>query len=324
VKVLVTGGAGYIGAHTVQELKRSGYEVVVLDTLERGNAALVDGVNFVQGDINDAALLDRLFRAEKFEAVMDFAAYKAPGESIQQPLKYFQNNVGGVLTLIQTMVAHDVHYYIFSSSCSVFGNPRNLPASETNNGFAPESPYAESKLAVERFLRWFEQAYNLRYIALRYFNAAGAALDGSLGEDWNHTQNLIPLTLKAAAGVSPAARIFGTDYPTPDGTAIRDFVHVVDLAVAHVQALQYLLRTDRSGAYNLGTGKGTSIQTVVDTAKRVSGVDFKVEKVARRPGDPVAIWADPTKAQQELGWQPRYDLDTIIETAWNWHSRQPR
>lgn len=323
MKVLVSGGAGYIGSHTVRELKNSGYEVVVLDTLELGNAAAVEGTKLVQGSTTDAALLERLFSEEKPDAVMDFAAYKAAGESVNNPIKYYQNNVVGPLTLLETMVRHEVPYYIFSSSCSVFGTPRNLPAGETNNPFAPESPYGESKLTVEKMLGWFDRAYNLRYVALRYFNAAGASPDNSIGEDWRHTYNLIPLVMKAALGLTPSVKVFGTDYPTPDGTAIRDYIHVVDLAQAHVKALEYLQQNKQSNNFNLGTGQGSSVREVIDTTMRVSGRDFKVELVERRPGDPAAIWADASKAEQELGWKAQYGLESIISTAWKWHSERP-
>jgi UDP-glucose 4-epimerase len=323
MKVLVSGGAGYIGSHTVRELKNSGHDVVVLDTLELGHAEAVAGTKLIKGSITDAALVEEIFKEEKPQAVMDFAAYKAAGESVGNPLKYFQNNVGGPLNLLETMVRHEVPYYIFSSSCSVFGTPRNLPASETNNPFGPESPYGESKLTVEKMLGWVDKAYNLRYVALRYFNAAGAALDGTIGEDWSNTYNLVPLVMKAALGVTPSIKVFGTDYPTPDGTAVRDYIHVVDLAQAHVKALEYLERTNQSNAFNLGTGQGSSVKEVIDTAIRVSQRDIKVELVARRPGDPAAIWADASKAERELGWKARYDLETIIQTAWNWHSQHP-
>lgn len=323
MKVLVSGGAGYIGSHTVRELENSGYNVVVLDSLELGHPAAVKGTKLIKGSITDAALLDRIFQEEKPQAVMDFAAYKAAGESVADPIKYFRNNVVGPLTLLETMVKYEVPYYIFSSSCSIFGTPHNLPAGETNNPFAPESPYGESKLAVEKILGWFDRAYNLRYVALRYFNAAGAALDNSVGEDWTNTYNLIPLVMKAALGVTPSIKVFGTDYPTPDGTAVRDYIHVVDLAKAHVKALDYLRRTNASNTFNLGTGKGSSVQEVIDTALRVSQRDLKVERVARRPGDPAAIWADASRAERELGWKAEYDLETIINTAWNWHSQHP-
>jgi len=322
MKVLVTGGAGYIGSHTVRELTRRGYEVVVLDTLEPGYVQAVLHTRLVQADITDSVRLDRIFQEEQPEAVIHFAAYKAPGESMAEPTKYFRNNVCGTLTLLDTMARHHTRYIVFSSSCSVFGTPQHLPVTE-ETPFAPESVYGESKLMGETLLKWFDKTQSLRYVALRYFNAAGASLDNAIGEDWNVTLNLIPLVMKAAAGRVPSVKVFGTDYPTRDGTAIRDYIHVVDLGVAHVKALECIVRTSQSTAYNLGTGVGSTVQEVIDTAKRVSGVDFRVERLARRPGDPTAIWADCSKAERELDWKAQYDLETIVRTAWTWHSSYP-
>ena len=322
MKVLVTGGAGYIGSHTIRELTTRKHEVVALDTFERGYRQALLNVPFVKGDIADAARLDEIFEQEKPDAVIHFAAYKAPGESMSEPAKYFRNNVAGTLTLLETMLRHNCNYIIFSSSCSVFGTPKHLPVTE-DAPFGPESVYGESKLMVETMLRWFDKTTSLRSISLRYFNASGASLDNKIGEDWNYTGNLIPLVMKAALGKTPAAKIFGTDYPTPDGTAIRDYIHVVDLAVAHVKALESVAKTKQSTAYNLGTGIGSSVKQVVDTTRHISGVDFKVEYHPRRPGDPVAIYADSSKAQHELEWKPQYNLEDIVRTAWTWHSTHP-
>ena len=322
MKVLVSGGAGYIGSHTVRELTSRGYDVVVLDTLKLGHAKSVLGAPLIQGDITDGARLDQIFAEERPEAVIHFAAYKAPGESMAEPTMYFRNNVCGTLTLLDTMVRHQTRYMIFSSSCSIFGTPQQLPVTE-EAPFGPESVYGESKLMTETLLKWFDKTKDVKYVALRYFNAAGASLDNVIGEDWNTTQNLIPLVMKAAVGKAPAAKIFGTDYPTPDGTAIRDYIHVVDLAVAHVKALEHVVQTQESTAYNLGTGVGSSVQEVVDAARRISGVDFRVERLGRRPGDPTAIWADSSKAERELGWKAQYNLETIVRTAWMWHSTHP-
>jgi UDP-glucose-4-epimerase GalE len=322
MKVLVTGGAGYIGSHTVRELTTRGHDVVVLDTLELGNRQSVLNVPFVQGDIRDAESLDRIFQQEKPEGVIHFAAYKAPGESMSEPAKYFRNNVTGTLTLIETMLKHNCNALIFSSSCSIFGTPKQLPVTE-DAPFGPESVYGESKLMVETMLRWFDKISGFRSVSLRYFNASGASLDNAIGEDWTRTGNLIPLVMKAALGKAPSAKIFGTDYPTPDGTAIRDYIHVVDLAIAHVQALEYVMRTGKSTAYNLGTGVGSSVKEVVDLTKQISGVDFKVELLPRRPGDPVAIYADNRKARAELEWKTQYNLEDIVRTAWRWHSTHP-
>ena len=322
MKVLVTGGVGYIGSLTVHELVKRGYEVVVIDTLELGNKQAAAGASFYQGNIGDEALLDRLFQKEQPEAVIHFAAYKAPGESMLEPTKYFRGNVGGTVTLLDTMVRHQVKYIVFSSSCSIFGTPKQLPVAE-DAPKGPESVYGETKLIGETLLRWYDQTKGIKSSSLRYFNASGAALDGSMGEDWNHTHNLIPLVMKAALGRAPSVTVFGTDYPTPDGTAIRDYIHVIDLAIAHIEALKHLMSTNQSTAYNLGTGKGHSVQEVVTATKRISGVDFPVEYGPRRPGDPTAIWADCSKAERELGWKAQYSLDTIIETAWKWHSSHP-
>ncbi len=318
MKVLVTGGAGYIGSHTVRELMYRGHEVVVLDTLERSHKQSVLNVRLVQGNVADSVLLKRLFREERPDAVMHFAAYKAPGESMQRAAAYFQNNVGGFLSLLDAMVQSNIRYCIFSSSCSIFGNTQQLPVVE-DSPKNPESVYGESKLMGERLLYWFDQTHDLKHISLRYFNVAGASLDNVIGEDWTVTSNLIPLVMKAALGVVPSVKIFGTDYPTPDGTAIRDYIHVVDLAVAHVEALEHLMRTQQSTAYNLGTGKGRSVREVIEMAKRISEVDFRVDLAPRRVGDPAAIWADSSKAERELGWKTQYDLEAIVRTAWTWH-----
>jgi len=322
MKVLVTGGAGYIGSHTVRELKSRGHDVVVLDSLERGAIQAVLDVPLIQADLTESAELERVFQEVKPEAVIHFAAYKAPGESMTEPTKYFRNNVYGTLMLLDTMVRHQTRYIIFSSSCSVFGTPQVLPVTE-ETPFGPESVYGETKLMGETLLKWFGVTEGIKSVALRYFNASGASLDNVIGEDWDKTYNLIPLVMKAILGKTSSIKVFGDDYPTRDGTAIRDYIHVVDLAVAHVKALDYLVSGHDSSAYNLGTGVGCTVQEVIDAARRVSGRDFKVEYIARRPGDPVAIWADTSKAERELHWKAEYDLETIVRTAWTWHSTHP-
>lgn len=319
MKVLVTGGTGYIGSHTVRELTGRGYDVVVLDSLERSSRQAIDSLPFYQGSITDEAFLKRVFAQEKPDAVIHFAAYKAPSESMLEPEKYFRTNVSGTLSLLEAMAYHQVHSIVFSSSCSVFGTPTQLPVTE-HAPFSPESVYGETKLMGETLLKWFEKTRGIHYAALRYFNASGASIDNVIGEDWSRTQNLIPLVMKAALGVTPSIKVFGTDYPTADGTAVRDYIHVVDLAIAHVKALEYIQRTNTSEAYNLGTGVGNSVQEVIDAAKRISGFDFKVECAPRRPGDPAAIWADCGKAERELDWKAQYDLEVILQTAWKWHS----
>ncbi len=320
--VLVTGGAGYIGSHTVRLLRERNYPVVVLDNMEFGHRAAIGDIPLVEGDIADEQLLGRVFAEHDVDSVIHFAAYKAPGESMEQPERYFDNNVCGTNRLLRAMQRAGVRYFVFSSSCSVYGTPDKLPVSE-NNVLHPESPYAESKLMVEQMLKWYDVCHKLRYVSLRYFNAAGASLDAKIGEDWTMTLNLIPLVMKAALGKLSAVKVFGTDYPTRDGTAIRDYIHVVDLADAHIRALEFMREHDRSEILNLGTGRGSTVQEIVDTTRRISGVDIPVEYSGRRPGDPVAIYADNTKAREVLGWEPQHHLDEIIQSAWQWHSTHP-
>jgi UDP-glucose 4-epimerase len=305
MKVLVTGGAGYIGSHTVRLLRERGYDVVVLDSMEFGHRAAIGDTPLIEGDTGDEALVRQILVEHAITAVIHFAAYKAAGESMEQPGRYFQNNVCGSLSLLRAMQEVQVRYFVFSSSCAVYGTPNKLPVAEDNE-LHPESPYGESKLMVEQMLKWYDICHGLRYASLRYFNAAGAWPDASMGEDWRMTLNLIPLVMKAALGRAPTIRVFGTDYPTPDGTAIRDYIHVVDLADAHIRALEHIIQRDRSDIFNLGTGAGSSVQQVIDVARRVSGVAIPVEYTDRRKGDPVAIYADNTKARELLGWQPRY------------------
>ncbi len=319
MQVLVTGGAGYIGSHTVRQLRERGDTVIVLDSMEYGHPAAVGDALLVEGSTGDEALLDRLFAEHKVDAVIHFAAYKAPGESMEKPGRYFENNVCDTLSLLRAMQRAEIKYVVFSSTCAVYGTPDKLPVSE-ENPLHPESPYGESKLMVEQMLKWFDVCHGLRYASLRYFNAAGASFDSRIGEDWTMTLNLIPLVMKAALGRSPVIKVFGTDYPTRDGTAVRDYIHVIDLADAHIRALEYLMAQNQSQIFNLGTGTGSSVQEVVDTARRISGVDIPVEYTGRRPGDPVAIYADNAKARALLGWEPKYGLEEIVQTAWQWHS----
>lgn len=320
--VLVTGGAGYIGSHTVRLLRERGEDVVVLDSLETGHQEAILGAPLVVGDVRDEELLCRLFAARAFDAVIHFAGYKAPGESMRSPARYFDNNVGGASSLLTAMVHAGVRCIVFSSSCSVYGNPASFPVHE-EHPIQPESPYAASKSMVEQMLRWFDCCHGLRSVSLRYFNAAGAAIDAQIGEDMDRTSNLIPLVMKAALGHSSAVKVLGTDYSTPDGTAVRDYVHVVDLANAHLKALDYLRARDCSETLNVGTGRGTSVQEVIDLVQRVSGRPVPVEYVGRRPGDPAAIWADASKASRVLGWRPQYGLEEMISAAWQWSSTHP-
>jgi UDP-glucose 4-epimerase len=325
MRVLVTGGAGYIGSHTVRELLLREHLVVILDTLEFGSKKVLENLGvldkLVVGSVSEIKVLDRLFEEQQIEAVIHFAAYKRGNESLNKPAEYFANNVGGAFNLLDRMSRHNIKYFIFSSSGGVYGNPQAVPVTEDNNVLRPESPYGEGKLMVEQSLPWYERAYGLKSVSLRYFNAAGAAPDGLIGEDWNLSNNLIPLALKAALGLSPAFSIMGTDYPTRDGTCIRDFIHVSDLAEAHISALEKLKRDGESGIYNLGTGQGTTVREVVEMVRRVTGKNFPVRELPGRPGDPIAIWADSSKAQRDFGWQPRYSLEDMVRTAYEWHRK---
>ena len=293
--VLVTGGAGYIGSQTVRHLQAAGRDVVVLDSMEFGNRDAVPGIPLVEADIADTAAVERTVREHRVDAVIHFAAYKAAGESMELPGRYFDNNVVKTVALLAALDACDVRRVVFSSSCSVYGTPTILPVDE-QHPLAPESPYAESKLIVERMLSWYDKCRDTGSVSLRYFNAAGATLDGQFGEDWRVTLNLVPLVMKAAVGITPDVKVFGTDYDTPDGTAIRDYVHVIDLADAHVRAIDHLERGGDSTVVNLGTGKGSSVFEVIDVANRVSGREIAVEKLGRRAGDPVAVYADLERA----------------------------
>lgn len=324
-KVLVTGGAGYIGSHAVLALQQAGYGVVVLDNLVYGHKDIVDQVlkvELVVGDTNDRALLDNLFAMHDFAAVMHFAAYAYVGESVSHPDKYYRNNVIGTLTLLEAMVAAQIPYFVFSSTCATYGVPSVVPIPE-DHPQAPINPYGASKLMVERILADFDQAYNLRSVCFRYFNAAGADPEGRLGEDHNPETHLIPLVLMTALGKRPSVAMFGTDYPTPDGTCVRDYIHVTDLAQAHVLGLQYLLQGGQSDRFNLGNGNGFSVREVIDTARRVTGHPIPAEARDRRPGDPPALVGSSDRARQVLGWQPQYaDLETILTHAWQWHRQR--
>jgi UDP-glucose 4-epimerase len=320
--VLVTGGAGYIGSHTVRALRAAGTPVVVLDSLELGHVDAVLDTPLEVGDIADASLVAHIVHRYDVDSVVHFAGYKAAGESMDVPGKYFDNNVARTASLLDTLRETGVERFVFSSSCSVYGTPTTLPVDEQHST-GPESPYAESKLLVERMLRWFDECHGLRSVSLRYFNAAGASVDARLGEDSPRPLNLVPLAMLAALGKIEALSVYGTDYPTPDGTCVRDYIHVDDLADAHVRALGYLADGGASTALNVGTGRGSSVLEVIEGAKRVSGVDFPVKLVERRPGDPSAVWADNTRVREVLGWHARYELDEILTSAWAWHSSHP-
>jgi UDP-glucose 4-epimerase len=324
-KVLVTGGAGYIGSHAVLALKDAGHEVVILDSLEYGHPELVEKVlqaEMVVGSTLDRDLLDRLFQTHKIDAVMHFAAYIAVGESVQNPAMYYQNNVVGTLTLLEAMRAAGVNKFVFSSTCAVYGVPEFTPLVE-DHPFAPISPYATSKLMVENMLMDFDRAYGFKSVRFRYFNAAGADPQGRLGEDHEPETHLIPLILLTALGRREHISVFGTDYETPDGTCIRDYIHVSDLADAHVRGLQYLLDGESSQVFNLGNGSGFSVKEVIETARQVTGKEIPVVYGDRRPGDPPILLGSSRKAQEVLQWQPRYpELAAIIDHAWQWHQQR--
>lgn len=323
--VLVTGGAGYIGSHAVLALKRAGYHVVILDNLAYGHQDLVEQVlqvELVVGDMSDRALLDRLFSTYQFAAVMHFAAYIAVGESVTEPAKYYRNNVTGTLTLLEAMIAASIKHLVFSSTCATYGVPKTVPIAE-DHPVSPINPYAASKWMVEQILADFDRAYGLKSVCFRYFNAAGAEPTGLLGEDHTPETHLIPLVLLAALGQRESVSILGTDYPTPDGTCIRDYIHVADLATAHVLGLEYLLQGGSSNLFNLGNGNGFSVRDVIETAKQVTGRDFTVLERDRRPGDPPVLVGSSQKARQVLGWQPQHtELSEIIQHAWQWHQKR--
>ncbi len=319
MRVLVTGGAGYIGSHTAKALARSGYEPLVLDNFSAGHRWAVKWGPLVDGDLADTALLRELLATYKVEAAIHFAAHAYVGESVASPRKYFRNNVANTLNLLEALQDGGVRHIVFSSTCATYGVPETLPIRE-GQPQDPINPYGESKRLVERVLDWFGRAYGLGWMALRYFNAAGADPDGEIGEAHYPETHLIPIAIQCAIGQQPSMQIYGTDHPTPDGTAIRDYVHVSDLAEAHVLALRHLLDGGTSMALNLGTGKGHSVREVITAVESVSGRHVPFQEAAKRPGDPPILIADAKAAQQILGWQPKLStLDTIVETSWRWH-----
>ena len=318
---LVTGGAGYIGAHTVRALQNATRDVVVLDTLERGNKQAVMDAKLIIGDIADQRLVAKICRKYKITSVVHFAAYKAVGESMTHPMKYWQNNVSSTLKLLETLQAHDISRFVFSSSASVYGTPKSSPTTE-NEPTNPESVYAETKLAVENILRSLA-IDGLNSVSLRYFNAAGASSDNKIGEDWTTSQNLIPRVMRALLDDKFKFEVFGNDYATPDGTCIRDYIHVEDLAVAHVKALEYLESYGKTTVCNIGTGKGTSVKQLLEMTAVVAKREVPHTIGARREGDPVSVYADATLAHKVLGWHATQDLQSIIQSAFTWHSTHP-
>jgi len=320
--VLVTGGAGYIGSHAAKALARAGYRVVVYDNLSAGHRDAVKWGDLVQGDIADVAAVRAALRDHKVSAVMHFAAFLDVGESVRAPLRYYRNNVVGALSVLEAMAAEEVRLFVFSSTCATYGEPIETPIVESHPQ-RPINAYGETKLAVERALPHVERAFGIHFAALRYFNAAGADPDGDIGEDHAPEIHLIPRAIEASNG-GPGLQVFGDDYPTPDGTCLRDYIHVSDLADAHVRALEAIRETGRSAAYNLGTGRPHSVKDVIDAVSRTTGRQVPWTLAPRRPGDPAVLYAAPHKAEAELHWKPRYaDLDTIVGTAWQWHRAHP-
>jgi len=324
MRVLVTGGAGYVGSHAIQELRAAGIPCVVLDNLERGHRELVHGIDMVVGDIRDSALVQRIIQDYRISAVMHFAAYAYVGESASQPLRYYDNNVAATVSLLTSIVASGVRMFVFSSTCATYGIPEAIPIPEAHPQ-RPINPYGATKLMVERMLQDADRAHGLKSVILRYFNAAGAHPSGTIGEWHVPETHLIPLALRAAAGIQDSVEIHGTDYPTADGTCIRDYIHVTDLAQAHLLGLHYLESGKPSEAFNLGNGNGFSVREVIAAVERITRRPVKSVTGPRRPGDPPALVGSSTKARQVLGWAPRFDtLDAIIETAWAWHGKPAR
>jgi len=308
----------------VKDLLSAGYGVITLDNLSTGHRDLLPGGLFFEGDLGDGKLLDKIFSDHQISAVMHFAAFSIVGDSVKNPINYYRNNITGTIELLAAMVRHNVKYFIFSSSAAVYGEPIEIPIKE-DHPCNPTNPYGATKVAVERLLHDCDPAYGIRYISLRYFNAAGADDSGEIGERHEPETHLIPLILKAAAGEYKNIKIFGTDYPTPDGTCIRDYIHVSDLTRAHLLSLEALLAGEKSAVYNLGNSKGYSVSEVVELARKITGQPVETVKTERRPGDPAKLVADSEKIRKELGWKPKYeDIETIITTAWNWHQKESR
>ncbi len=321
--ILVTGGAGYIGSHTVKELLKTEYYPIVLDDLSGGHRDAVLGGEFIEGDLADKKKLKGIFKKHSIDSVIHFAASIEVGESVKNPSKYFQNNIVAGLNLLDIMIENRVKKMVFSSSAAVYGEPKKIPIEE-DDPTIPTNPYGLTKLMFEQILETYDVAYGLKSVSLRYFNAAGADPEGKLGPDHRHKTHLITVAMLVVLKKLPRLEIYGTDYPTPDGTCIRDYIHVTDLAKAHILALKYLDKNKKSGVYNLGNEKGNSVREVVETVKKVTEIDFPVIETKRRAGDPPKLVASSKKIKKDLGWEPRYaDLKTIIKSAWNWHKSHP-
>ncbi len=319
MNILVTGGAGYIGSHCCKALSKDGHHPITIDNLICGHKKYVKWGEFFQGDVGNPADLKKCFSRYAIDAVMHFAAHALVGESVQDPLKYYENNLRNTIELLHAVLENNVNYFVFSSTCATYGNPEKTPIDE-EHPLNPINPYGKTKLMIEEILADYHSAYGLNYTSLRYFNAAGADPEGEIGEDRDLETHLIPLVLDVAAAKRASIKVFGTDYPTPDGTCIRDYIHVTDLSDAHILALKRLMDGGDSGVYNLGTGQGFSVLEVIEQARQITAKDITVENTDRRPGDPPVLIASNEKAVAELGWNPRYaDLDDIISTAWRWH-----
>lgn len=323
MKILVPGGAGYIGSHTVIELLERGYEVVVLDNLQKGHRKAVNDCEFVQADLLDKEKVNNILKQHKVDAVIHFAANSLVGESMERPDSYFRNNVVGGMNLLDAMRANDVKYIVFSSTAATYGEPENIPILETDPTI-PKNPYGETKLTFEKIMKWYQEAFNMNFMTLRYFNVAGAHSSGKIGEDHDPETHLIPLVLKTALGIMDSIKVFGTDYDTEDGTCVRDYIHVMDLADAHILALQDMVTNRKSNVYNLGNGKGFSVKQIIDVAREVTGREIKTVNTGRRAGDPAVLIASSDKIQEGLKWKPKFhDINTIISSAWKWHSNNP-
>lgn len=321
--ILVIGGAGYIGSHTARILKDRGHDVVVFDSLELGHRAAVEGLPLVDANYADRSALDRAIRDYGVDAVMHFGAYASVGDSVADPAKYYENNISGGLVILRAMLDNNVRHMIFSSSAATYGEPQTIPIPE-DHPQQPTNPYGETKLMYERILRDYDHAYGLKSVSLRYFNAAGADPAGRLGEDHSPEQHLIPLVIDAALGRRENIKIFGTDWDTRDGTCLRDFIHIVDLADAHIRALEYLRAGGATTAYNLGNSQGHTVRQVIEAVERVTGRAVNAVAAPRRPGDPARLVASCERIKAELGWQPQYpDIETIIEHAWRWREAHP-
>lgn len=322
--ILVLGGAGYIGSHTVKELCDAGENVVVADCLATGHKEAVNKkARFYKGDIRDGAFLDEIFTKEKIDVVMHFCAFSLVGESVVDPIKYYDNNMGGAIMLLKKMHEHGLNKIVFSSTAAVYGEPERVPIME-NDKTEPTNPYGETKLSMEKMFKWASKAYGINFVSLRYFNASGADQTGFIGEDHNPETHLIPLILQVPLGKRKFISIFGTDYPTPDGTCIRDYIHVTDLAQAHILAAKYLMAGNKSDIFNLGNGVGFSVKEVIETARKVTGHPIPAKEEGRRAGDPAQLIASSAKAREILGWKPEHDsLEEIIASAWKWHKNNP-